>query len=78
MKLFYFHMIFPISVACVERLFSKMKLVKPRLRNNLKECTLDQLLMLSTEGPTEFTDSEFDFFVDELKEQNPNMRMDLG
>ena len=40
LKLLYLLMIFPISAACVERLFSKMELVKTRLRNQLKQSTL--------------------------------------
>ena len=37
-------LIFPISIACVERLFSQMKLVKMRFRNQLKQTTLNFLL----------------------------------
>ena len=46
LKLLYLLMIFLISTACVERLFSEMKLVKTRLRNPLKQSTL--------ESPTEY------------------------
>ena len=40
-KLFKLLMIFPLSAACVERLFSKMKIVKNRLRNSLSNATLE-------------------------------------
>ena len=46
LKLLYLLMIFPISAACVERLFSKMKLVKTRLRNQLKQSALESLLRI--------------------------------
>ena len=36
--------IFPISVACVECLFFRIKLQKTRLRNRMLDCTLDHLL----------------------------------
>ena len=58
-------LIFPLSTACVERFFSKMKLVKTRLQNQLSQVNLK----------TGFTDSEHDFFVDELKKNY--MRMDV-
>ena len=72
-------LIFPISIACVERLFSRMKLVKMRLCNQLKQTTLDSLLRIATEltlnGVT--TDGDFDHFVNELKRLNPNMRLKI-
>ena len=55
---------FPLSVACVERLFYKMKLIKTRLRNQLGETTLDNLLRISTESPTGYDDDEYEYFVD--------------
>ena len=51
MFLFYMLLIFPVSAACVERLFSKMKLIKTRLRNQLSQVRLDQLLRIATEMP---------------------------
>ena len=71
-------LIFPISIACVERLFSRMKLIKTRLRNQMKQATMDSILRSATETPSNgFTDEDFDFFVDELKRLNPNMRLKL-
>ena len=52
-KLLYFLLIFPLSDACVERSFSKMKLGKTRLRNQLKQTSLENLLYISTENPKE-------------------------
>ena len=61
-------LIFPLSTACVERFFSQMKLVKNRLQNQLPQVNLENLLFTATEATkTGFTDSEYDFFVDELK-----------
>ena len=68
---------FPLSVSCVERLFSKMKLVKTRLRNQLSQVSLESLLRNSTESPTTFSDETYEFFVDELKRLNPQMKMSI-
>ena len=65
--------LFPLSVACVERVFSKMKLIKTRLRNKLLQVSLDPLIRISTEAPYEFSDTEYEFSVDELKRLNPKM-----
>ena len=70
-------LMFPLSVACVERLFSKMKLIKIRLRIQLRQLSLDSLLSISTEGPKKFQDDEYKFFVDELKRLSPNLRIKL-
>ena len=76
LKLLHLMLIFPLSTACVERFFSKMKLVKTRLRNQLSQVNLENLLFIAPEAPkTGFTDREYDFFVDELKKNN--MRMDV-
>ena len=78
LKLLYLLMIFPISAACVERLFSKMKLVKTRLQNQLKQNTLESLLRIATESPQKgFSDQEYEHFVDELKKTNPKMKITL-
>ena len=71
LKLLHLTLIFPLSTACVERFFSKMTLVKTRLRNQLSKVNLENLLFNAAEAPkTGFTDSEYDFFfVDELKKQ---------
>ena len=77
-KLPYLLMIFPISVACVECFFSELKLVKTRLRNQLSQTTLKSLLRIATESPKEgFSDSQYKYFVNELKKNNPTMRMSL-
>ena len=39
-------LIFPLSAAVVERLFSRMKLVKTRLQNHILDENLDILLMI--------------------------------
>ena len=40
-NLFYYLLLFPLSAACIERLFSKMKLIKTCLRNNLSQSIRD-------------------------------------
>ena len=75
-KLLHLMLIFHLSTACVERFFSKMKLVESRLRNQLSQVSLENLLLIAAEAPkTGFTDSKYDFFVNELKKNN--MRMDV-
>ena len=68
LKLLHLVLVFPLSTTCVERFFSKIKLVKTRLRNQLSQVNLENLLFIATEAPkTGFTNSEHDFFVDGLK-----------
>ena len=77
-KLLLLLLLFPLSTACVERSFSKLKLVKTRLRNHLSQTTLENLLFIATESAKDgFSDKVFEHFVDELKGRNPHMRMDL-
>jgi len=68
---------FPLSVSCVERLFSRMKLVKTRLRHQLSQVSLESLLRISTESPCNFADDTYEFFVDELKRLNPHMKINI-
>ena len=70
-------LLFLLSVAFVERVFSKMTLIKTRLHNKLSHVSLDSLIHISTEALDEFSDTEYEFFVDELKRLNPKMRIDL-
>ena len=68
MLLFKLLMIFPLSAACVERLFSKLKIVKNRLRNQLSKVTLESLLMIATQSPKEGYDEDIlEHFVDDEK-----------
>ena len=52
--LFKLSLMFLLSVTCVERLFSKMKLIKTRLRNQLGQLSLDSLLRISTKVQKSF------------------------
>ena len=67
MNLLKLSLMFPLRVACAKHLFSKMKLIKTCLRNQLGETNLDSLLWISTESPTGFKDDEYKYFVDEMK-----------
>ena len=58
-KLFYYLLLFPLSTACIEILFSKMKLIKTCLRNNLSQSTLENLLFIATEAPKDFHDDHY-------------------
>ena len=54
-------MMFPLSVAFVERLFSKMKLIKTHLPNQLGQLSL--LLCISPEGPENFKMMHMNFLL---------------
>ena len=49
--------IFTFSAVCVERLFSKMRLIKTCLRSKLGQVKLDQLLPIGTDLPKEGFDN---------------------
>ena len=67
-----------VSEACVEKLFSKMKLIKTCLRSQLSQVHLDQLLHIATESPIEgFSDDTYEEFVNEIKKRNPKLRIDI-
>ena len=71
-------LIFGLSTACVERFFSKMKLIKTWLRNQLKQTSHENLLYITTDSMKEGLDNiVFEHFVDELKHRNPDIRMNL-
>ena len=74
-KPFYYLLLFPLSTACIGRLFSKMKLIKTRLRNNLSQSTLENLLFIATEAQEDFHDDHYKHFVNDLKRLNPNVRI---
>ena len=70
LELLHLMLIFPLNTACVKRFFSKLMLVKTQLQNHLSQMNLENLLFIATEAPkTGFTDSEYNFFVDELKKK---------
>ena len=58
----------PVGNATVERLFSYLKLVKSRLRNNLGDQTLDSLLRIKIECKDELEDEDLEELVDRFKE----------
>ena len=53
---------FLLSVACVESWFSKIKLIKTRLRNQLAQTNLNNLLGILTEAPINFQDDEYEYW----------------
>ena len=67
----FFSCISTSSLSCVQRLFSKMKLVKPSLRTHLKQTNLENRFHISIESPKEvFNDTVFQNFMNELKDCN--------
>ena len=66
-----------VSVLCDKRLFSRMKLVKTRLQNQLSQVSLESLLRISKESPCNFPDDTYEFFVDELNQLNPDIKINL-
>ena len=65
-KLFYHLLLFPLSTVCRERLFSKMKLIKTGLWNNLSQSTLENLLFIVMEAWKDFHNYHYKHF-NELK-----------
>ena len=66
------------SFSCVQRLVSKMELVKTLLHSQLKETNLENWPHILTESPKEgFHDIAFQHIVDESKHCNPDMQMNL-
>ena len=66
------------SLSCIQKFFSKIKLVKTSLHTQLKQNNLENQLHISTESLKEgFNDTVFLHFVDELKACNLDIRMDL-
>ena len=76
LRLLYLMLIFPLSTACVSRFKNEAcenPILKPVITDNL-----ENFLFIVTEATkTGFTDSEYDFFVDELKKKYIDMRIDV-
>ncbi len=64
----------PVGTASVERSFSKMKLIKTRLRNRISDSTLPKLMRIAIEGPEQ---SEIDFseILEVFKEKNHRIQL---
>lgn len=69
----YIAMIPPTQVKC-ERDFSKMKLVKTRLRANLRDDSMESLMLISTESNM-FNGIEFDDIVDYIIEKSSKLSL---
>ena len=73
----------PISNATVERLFSKLRLVKTDLRNQLGDRMLDLLLRIKMELTEDLNESDLETLVNLFKSQliadsnSGKMRIDL-
>jgi hypothetical protein len=50
--------VLPATSVSNERSFSSMKLIKTRLRNSLKNTTLDSLMLIAIEGPAKLKDMD--------------------
>ena len=62
------------SLSCLQKLFSKMKLVKTSLYIQLKQTNLENCFHILTKSSTEgFNDTVFQHFVDELEPCNSTM-----
>ena len=53
-----------VATTSVERSFSQMKLIKTRLRSNLNDKSLSNLMKIALESPVELTDSHLEEIVD--------------
>ena len=63
----------PISNATVERLFSFLKLVKTKLRNQISDDSLDKVLRIKMEGPENLNDDQLETLVNKFKEYACNL-----
>ena len=54
----------PVTTASVERSFSKMKLIKTRLRSCLSDTSLSHLMKIAIESPNTLSDEELEQIVD--------------
>ena len=63
----------PISNATVERLFSFLKLVKTKLRNQISDDSLDKVLRIKMEGPENLSDDQLETLVNKFKEYACNL-----
>ena len=73
MKLFNFLMVFPVSAACAERLFSKLKIAKIRLCDQSSQLTLESVLMNATKSSKQcLSKNTLEHFADNLK-RNPRI-----
>ena len=59
-----------IATASVERSFSKMKLIKTRLRNRLSETSLSHLMEIAIKSPDTLLDSDLEDIVDTWNRKN--------
>ena len=67
--------VLPVGSTTVERSFSRMKLIKTRLRNRLGEERLEMLMLIGMEGPEELTDGMREAMIDRFKYSGgPKMR----
>ena len=63
----------PISNATIERLFSFLKLVKTKLRNQISDDSLDKVLRIKMEGPDHLSDDQLETLVNSFKEYASNL-----
>ena len=60
----------PVTTASVERSFSQIKLIKTRLRSNLNDKSLSNLMKIALESPDELTDSHLEEVVNVWNRKN--------
>ena len=63
----------PISNASVERLFSFLKLVKTKLRNQISDSTLDKVLRIKMEAPDHLEESSLETLVNNFKDYSKDL-----
>ena len=69
--------IFLLSAACVEKPFSRMKLVKTCLRTQLSQVRLHQLLRIGRELLKDDYNNVYEYLIDKLLKRNLNMHIEL-
>lgn len=56
-----------VGSTTVERSFSRMKIIKTRMRNRMGDNTLESLLLVGMEGPSMLTENLRNAVIDEFK-----------
>lgn len=76
-KIFKFVAILPSTQVRCERDFSKMKLIKNRLRSTMSEKSLENVMIISTEAEL-FKKLDLNQLIDDLVETSSRMAIDVG
>ena len=64
----------PSTQVTCERVFSKLKTIKSRLRSTIGQDLLESLLLMNIERTFFITNSEYDLIIDEIASQSAELK----